>query len=271
MSVVLAAVTPIAVRIAALDVATLGRTAGPPLRGLDRREHRRDVRDGVRAHPRVRHEPAARARRRRAPRGHRARRGRALAADRRRRRARRGRGRRSALVVARAGAGRHAHRCRRARTTRRSTAPARRASAAAARLRGRGLPRFATARTARYHSIAVVEDDVDRYLRFDSSFQSAMDLDDPFVTPFDYVRLSLARVRVPPGGGERALRRARRRLGAEARLARLPRRAAAGGRARPRGRRRRAEVVRAAAGPAARRRGRRRPSLPPAERPSAGT
>ncbi len=44
-----------------------------------------------------------------------------------------------------------------------------------------------------YHSIAVVEDDQDRYLRFDSSFQSAMDLDDPFVTPFDYVPyLSLA-------------------------------------------------------------------------------
>ena len=44
-----------------------------------------------------------------------------------------------------------------------------------------------------YHSIAVVEDEQDRYLRFDSSFQSAMDLDDPFVTPFDYVPyLSLA-------------------------------------------------------------------------------
>ena len=44
-----------------------------------------------------------------------------------------------------------------------------------------------------YHSIAVVEDGQDRYLRFDSSFQSAMDLDDPFVTPFDYVPyLSLA-------------------------------------------------------------------------------
>jgi spermidine synthase len=44
-----------------------------------------------------------------------------------------------------------------------------------------------------YHSIAVVEDGQDRYLRFDSSFQSAMDLDDPFGTPFDYVPyLSLA-------------------------------------------------------------------------------
>jgi spermidine synthase len=44
-----------------------------------------------------------------------------------------------------------------------------------------------------YHSIAVVEDQNDRYLRFDSSFQSAMNLDDPFVTPFDYVAyLSLA-------------------------------------------------------------------------------
>src|SRR5688500_14931374 len=44
-----------------------------------------------------------------------------------------------------------------------------------------------------YHSIAVVEDDQDRYLRFDSSFQSAMDLNDPYVTPFEYVDyLSLA-------------------------------------------------------------------------------
>jgi spermidine synthase len=44
-----------------------------------------------------------------------------------------------------------------------------------------------------YHAIAVVENDTERYLRFDSSFQSAMRLDDPFVTPFDYVDyLSLA-------------------------------------------------------------------------------
>jgi len=44
-----------------------------------------------------------------------------------------------------------------------------------------------------YHAIAVVEDDTNRYLRFDSSFQSAMELDDPFVTPFGYVDyLSLA-------------------------------------------------------------------------------
>ena len=46
-----------------------------------------------------------------------------------------------------------------------------------------------------YHSIAVVEDTEARYLRFDSSFQSAMELDRPFVTPFayvDYLSLALA-------------------------------------------------------------------------------
>ena len=44
-----------------------------------------------------------------------------------------------------------------------------------------------------YHSIAVVEDSTARYLRFDSSFQSAMELDRPFVSPFEYVDyLSLA-------------------------------------------------------------------------------
>jgi spermidine synthase len=46
-----------------------------------------------------------------------------------------------------------------------------------------------------YHSIAVVEDSDARYLRFDSSFQSAMQLDRPFVTPFayvDYLTLALA-------------------------------------------------------------------------------
>ena len=44
-----------------------------------------------------------------------------------------------------------------------------------------------------YHRIAVVQDDQVRYLRFDSSFQSAMERNRPFVTPFEYVDyLSLA-------------------------------------------------------------------------------
>jgi spermidine synthase len=44
-----------------------------------------------------------------------------------------------------------------------------------------------------YHSMAVVEDAEARYLRFDSSFQSAMTLGRPFETPFEYVDyLSLA-------------------------------------------------------------------------------
>ena len=64
-----------------------------------------------------------------------------------------------------------------------------------------------------YHSIAVVEDDQDRYLRFDSSFQSAMDLDDPYVTPFEYVDYLSSRSptgrrrRTPSTSGSEAARR----------------------------------------------------------------
>ncbi len=39
---------------------------------------------------------------------------------------------------------------------------------------------------SQYHRIAVVEDDDSRYLRFDSSFQSGMYVDDPFRTRFEY-------------------------------------------------------------------------------------
>jgi spermidine synthase len=39
---------------------------------------------------------------------------------------------------------------------------------------------------SQYHRIAVVEDELSRYLRFDSSFQSGMFKDDPFATRFDY-------------------------------------------------------------------------------------
>ena len=48
---------------------------------------------------------------------------------------------------------------------------------------------------SQYHRIAVVEDDTSRYLRFDSSFQSGMYVDDPFRTRFvysDYLELSFA-------------------------------------------------------------------------------
>ena len=48
---------------------------------------------------------------------------------------------------------------------------------------------------SQYHRIAVVEDDLSRYLRFDSSFQSGMYKDDPYVTRFgyvDYLQLPLA-------------------------------------------------------------------------------
>jgi MFS family permease len=39
---------------------------------------------------------------------------------------------------------------------------------------------------SQYHRIAVVEDELSRYLRFDSSFQSGMFKDDPYETRFDY-------------------------------------------------------------------------------------
>jgi spermidine synthase len=41
-------------------------------------------------------------------------------------------------------------------------------------------------RDTRYHRLAVVDDEDSRYLRFDSSFQSAMWLERPFATRFDY-------------------------------------------------------------------------------------
>jgi spermidine synthase len=48
---------------------------------------------------------------------------------------------------------------------------------------------------SQYHRIAVVDDDTSRYLRFDSSFQSGMYLNDPYRTRFgysDYLQLSFA-------------------------------------------------------------------------------
>ena len=41
-------------------------------------------------------------------------------------------------------------------------------------------------KNTRYHGLTVVDDDDTRYLRFESSFQSGMYLDDPFRTRFDY-------------------------------------------------------------------------------------
>jgi spermidine synthase len=42
------------------------------------------------------------------------------------------------------------------------------------------------ARDTRYHRLFVVEDETSRYMRFDSSFQSGMYLDDPFRTRYEY-------------------------------------------------------------------------------------
>ncbi len=51
------------------------------------------------------------------------------------------------------------------------------------------------AKDTRYHRMLVVEDESSRFLRFDSSFQSGMWLDDPYRTRFlytDYLQLGLA-------------------------------------------------------------------------------
>ena len=128
------------------------------------------------------------------------------------------------------------------------------------------------ARDTRYHHLLVVEDDASRYLRFDSSFQSGMYLRNPFATRFsysDYLQLGLA---YNPSATEHPRRRARGSRGAEAALAGLPRRHRDDRRARP-GRRRRGLplVPPAPRREAAPRRGRRRPSVPPADRRSAST
>ena len=51
--------------------------------------------------------------------------------------------------------------------------------------RGEGLDVLFREET-RYHNLAVVEDDASRYLRFDSSFQSGMFIERPFATRFAY-------------------------------------------------------------------------------------
>ncbi len=51
------------------------------------------------------------------------------------------------------------------------------------------------ARDTRYHRLFVLDGDNTRYLRFDNTFQSAMELDDPYATVFaytDYLHLGLA-------------------------------------------------------------------------------
>lgn len=61
--------------------------------------------------------------------------------------------------------------------------------------RGDSDLRVAFAKDTQYHRLAVVDDDSTRYLRFDNSLQSAMYLDDPFRTRFrytDFFHLGLA-------------------------------------------------------------------------------
>ena len=61
-------------------------------------------------------------------------------------------------------------------------------------LGGEGLT-VRTAQDTRYHRLVVADDETSRYLRFDSSFQSGMYLDDPYRTRFlytDYLHVALA-------------------------------------------------------------------------------
>ena len=105
------------------------------------------------------------------------------------------------------------------------------------------------ARDTQYHRLFVVDDSDSRYLRFDSSFQSGMWLDDHYQDAVRVHGLPRPRRRPPPVGEERPLHRPRRRLGAEADVPRLSAAADAGGRARPRGREGRLPLVRAPARP----------------------
>jgi spermidine synthase len=55
--------------------------------------------------------------------------------------------------------------------------------------------RLVYSKNTRYHGLTVVEDDESRHLRFESSFQSGMFLDDPYRTRYrysDYLQLALA-------------------------------------------------------------------------------
>ena len=107
-----------------------------------------------------------------------------------------------------------------------------------------------------------------RHLRFESSFQSGMYLDDPFRTRVPLHGLPPAAAGLQPADQEHPVHRARRRFGAEAHLARLSAGRPAGRRARSGGARRGVSLLRASPQPAAGGRCRGRPPLPRA-RPAA--
>ena len=200
MSVVLASVSPIAVRLAAHSIDRLGRTAG---RLFSISTAGSIVGTFVTAFWLVPEYGTDQ-----------------VLAVMARRAALRGRGRRrrpahlDAGRGARAGAASGADRGRRARARdeRRKRSPAsprrtgRRSTASATFARPRKLDpaevslavggfTVREARDTRYHRLFVVEDEESRYLRFDSSFQSGMWLDDPFRTRFaysDYLHVGLA-------------------------------------------------------------------------------
>jgi MFS family permease len=101
----------------------------------------------------------------------------------------------------------------------------------------------------RYHRLIVVQSGGIRTLVFDSLSQSAMRVGSPFATEYEYTDYLQLRPRIRPGRARRPVSRPRRRLRAEALLARPPAAPAAGRRDRPRCHRRRAPLLRRPARP----------------------
>ena len=264
MAVLLSAVGPIAVRLQTARAAAGRADSGADVRDLDRRQHRRHLRDRVLADPRVRRRAAVRPRRRGALRHRGARRARRETARGHRRRLRAVRRCEPLRDLARLAAHRAADRHlgaelvaalpdARLRLPRR-TRPAcrRRGEGPEGRLR-RGHP-LPPARGRRRQGFPLPP------LRQLPPERDVPGRPLPDALPLH--RPLPPRDRLQPVGAGRALRRPRRRLVGEADVARLSAAADAGGRARSGRRRRRLPVLRAAARPAAAGRRRRRPAVP---------
>ena len=243
---------------------------GTPVRDLDRRVDRGDLRHVVLARARVRHRPGARGRRPRAPRrgcgGCAA--GAALAPGRRPRR----RGGRRAPRGRRAGPGHDRQRAGRLGRAQLVTPLSRARGADAPQARpGRGRPRRGRLHGPRgaRHAVSPPARRRGRHVALPPLRQLVPERDVPETAVRHALlvqRLPAARARLQPEREEDPRHRARRRGRAETALARLPRRRGDDGRARPGGRRRRVPVVPPAAQPAAPRRGRRRAAVPATNR-----
>ncbi len=267
-SVVLGTVSPIAVKLLRPLARAPRADRRQALRRLDRRLDRGHVRDRVLPHPRARHRSADRDAR-----------GRAAA----------GRGRGGDRRAPRPRHGRHA--CRRRRELRGASSRSRptRAGSSPPRSSRTGRPLYRQ-RAAEDRSGGPAEGQEGYELRLRQGQPLPPDrrrrrrgqplpplrqlLPERHVPgrslqdPLRVLRLPPPRAGLQARRAQRALHRPRRRLGAEAHVARLPRGAVRRSRARPRRGRRRLPLLRAAAERAAERRGRGRPALPRAdERP----